>query len=69
MLTTSYADSARVKSLVMQNIKFSACENTMAKIQKKTGTLPVLTDGVGKVKAGVARIVELQESGYSYLRP
>ena len=69
ILTKNYADSARVKSLALQDIKFSACENTMAKIKKKTGNLPILTEGVTTVTAGVARIVELQEEGYSYIRP
>jgi len=69
ILTTKSKESARVKSLAMQNIKFSACGNTMAKIEKKTGKKPELTEGVGTVKAGVARIMALQEEGYSYLRP
>ena len=69
ILTTKSKESARVKSLAMQNIKFSACGNTMAKIEKKTGKKPELTEGVGTVKAGVARIMALQEQGYAYLRP
>jgi len=69
MLTkkSKYAD--RVKSLAVQDIKFSACMNTMNKIKAKKGHLPKLTEGVGTVKAGVARIIELQEQGYSYVRP
>jgi len=69
MLTkkSKYAD--RVKSLAMQDIKFSACMNTMNKVKAKTGHLPKLTEGVGSVKAGVSRIMELQEEGYSYVRP
>lgn len=59
----------RVKSLAVQNITFSACGNTMAKIAKKTGKMPELVEGVGQVKAGVARIIALQEDGYSYIRP
>ena len=59
----------RVKSLAMQNITFSACGNTMAAIEKKTGHKPKLVEGVGVVKGGVARIIALQEDGYSYIRP
>ena len=69
MLTTKSKQAIRVKSLALQNITFSACENTMAIIEKKTGKKPALTEGVTKVKAGVARIKELQEQGYSYIRP
>jgi len=69
LLTKKNKQAGRVKSLATQNITFSACSNTMKKIQKKTGKKPVLTDGVKTVNAGVARIIELQEQGYSYVRP
>lgn len=69
VLTSKYADNARIKSLSMQEIVFSACENTIQNIEKKTGKKPILTEGVTTVKAGVARIIELQEEGYSYIRP
>ena len=69
LLMTNYKDSSRVKSLAMQDITFSACSNTINGIIKKTGKEPILTDGVLKVNAGVARIIELQEKGYSYIRP
>lgn len=59
----------RVKSLALQNITFSACGNTMDNVTKKTGKTPTLIEGVGKVQAGVARIMALQEDGYSYIRP
>jgi len=69
MLTAKSDFSKRVQSLAIQDIKFSACMNTMNKMKKKLGHLPKLTEGVGTVKAGVARIMELQEEGYSYVRP
>ena len=69
MMTKKSKFADRVKSLTVQDITFSACQNTMNKVQKKTGILPVLTEGVGTVNAGVARILELQEEGYAYIRP
>lgn len=69
ILTVKNKNTTRVKSLAAQNITFSACGNTMAKVEKKTGKKPKLTEGVGKVEAGVARIMELQEKGYAYIRP
>ncbi len=69
LLTVKSEESARVKSLAMQNITFSACGNTMKKVAEKTGKEPQLTEGVKVVSAGVIRIMELQESGYSYVRP
>jgi len=69
MLTAKNKNADRVKSLAMQDIKFSACMNTMNKVKKKKGKMPKLAEGVGTVQAGVARIIELQEQGYSYIRP
>ncbi len=50
-----------VMSLALQDITFNACDNTMNHMKKKTGILPILSKEVGTVKAGVARIMELQE--------
>lgn len=69
VLTKKSKQAERIKSLATQNIIFSACNNTMTKIEKKTGKKPQLIEGVGVVPAGVARIVELQMQGYSYVRP
>lgn len=69
MLTTKSKSLERITSLAQQEISFSACGNTMATIERKTGTVPKLIKGVEKVPAGVARIMELQEQGYSYIRP
>ncbi|NOX43776.1 MAG: hypothetical protein GXP19_08620 [Gammaproteobacteria bacterium] len=69
IMTKKSKVAERVKSLALQNITFSACGNTMAKMEKKTGKKPQLTEGVGVVKSGAQRILELQEQGYAYLRP
>ena len=37
--------------------------------QSAKGKMPKLAEGVGQVPAGVARILELQEQGYAYIRP
>lgn len=69
MMTEKSEFASRVKSLALQDITFSACANTMARVKEKTGHLPVLSEGVVSVTAGVARIMELQEQGYAYIRP
>lgn len=69
MITKNSPFRERVESLVSQNIRFSACANTMAAIERKTGKKPVLADGVIVVPAGVVRIVELEQEGYAYIRP
>ena len=69
-LMTKASDNAkRVESLAMQNINFSACMNTMKKVEKKTGKKPMLSEGVNTTPSGIARIVELQGEGYAYVRP
>lgn len=69
MMTAKSKDAERVSSLAMQGIRFSACHNTMLKIKKKTGHMPKLAKGVKVVPGGVIRIIELEEKGYSYVRP
>lgn len=69
MLVGGAKQSQRVSSLAKQDIVFSACGNTMKKVAKKEGKAVVLVEGVGVVTAGVLRIMELQEQGYSYVRP
>lgn len=69
LLTKASKQAKRVESLAVQDIVFTACGNTIDAISKKTGKKPELLTDVGVVKAGVARIMELQEQGYSYVRP
>ena len=69
LMTSKSKQADRVTSLAMQEITFSACSNTMNKLKKKTGKMPVLLEGVQSVNAGVARIMELQQQGYAYIRP
>lgn len=69
ILTKASKEATRVESLAMQNITFSACGNTMKKVEKKSGKKPVLVEGVRVVPAGVARIMEAQAEGYAYIRP
>ena len=69
ILTPKSAEAARVKSMALQDVRFSACAHTMDKIERKTGKRPELTEGVEIVPAGVGRIMELQEQGYAYAAP
>ena len=76
MLTMGSPEAERIKSLALLSentlgggTKFSACAATMAGIAKRTGKEPELLEGVNKVSPGaVARIMELQEQGCSYIR-
>ena len=50
-------------------VTLSACQNTIYKIEQKTGKKPNLLPAVQVVSGGLVRIVELQEQGYAYLLP
>ncbi|MGD2117980.1 MAG: DsrE family protein [Chromatiales bacterium] len=69
LLTRQSSQKDRVASLALQNMNFSACGNTIKKVAQKTGKMPELIAGVNVVPAGVVRIMELQEQGWSYIRP
>jgi intracellular sulfur oxidation DsrE/DsrF family protein len=50
-------------------IQFSACNNTKEGMEKKEGhPISVLSEAV-VVPSGVVRVMELQEKGWSYIRP
>ena len=53
----------------MPNVAFTACGNTMSNMKKKTGKDVVLMSKIKVVPAGVTRIMDLQEKGWSYLKP
>ena len=63
----------RIKSLkdsaFPSKIQFSACGNTKEGMEKKEGhPITVLSEAV-VVPSGVVRLMELQEKGWSYVRP
>src|SRR5258708_33270626 len=50
-------------------IQFSACNNTKEGMEKKEGhPIAVMSEAI-VVPSGVVRLMELQEKGWSYLRP
>ncbi|GJL81452.1 MAG: hypothetical protein DHS20C01_10860 [marine bacterium B5-7] len=69
IMTPQSPESSRIPDLALQEITFSACGNTMKKVAAKSGKDVVLVEGVRVVPAGVLRIMELQEQGYTYIRP
>ena len=62
---------ARVKSMgeSMPNLAFAACENTRKRMQKAEGKEIPLVSQAKLVPSGVIRLMELQEKGWSYIRP
>ncbi|MGH7003939.1 MAG: hypothetical protein ACREIP_08330 [Alphaproteobacteria bacterium] len=56
-------------SLEHPDLTFSACENTRAGMSKREGKEIGLIKEAKSVPSGVIRLIELQEQGWSYLRP
>ncbi len=50
-------------------IQFSACNNTKEAMEKKEGRPLELLPGTTVVPLGMVRLMELQEQGWSYVRP
>ena len=61
----------RVASIAnsMPYVRFTACGNTQITMAKSEGRAINLVPAAKVVKAGVVRIMELQEKGWSYVRP
>jgi intracellular sulfur oxidation DsrE/DsrF family protein len=51
------------------SITFSACNNTKQAMEKREGHPITIISQAGLVPAGVVRIMELEEQGWSYVRP
>ncbi len=63
------ADRIKTMSMEMENLSFAACGNTHKAMMKKAGGDVPLMDEATVVPSGVVRLMELQEDGYSYVRP
>lgn len=70
-------DTSQVKDRLKQldalafpsELKFSACNNTKEAMEKKEGHPISIVPQASLVPSGVVRISELQEDGWSYLKP
>ncbi|MES2031598.1 MAG: DsrE family protein [Pseudomonadota bacterium] len=63
----------RIKQIVdasfPSNIKFSACGNTKEGMEKREGKAISVVSEASVVPSGAVRLIELQEAGWSYLKP
>ena len=66
--TSPVAD--RIKRLKeMGKVQFSACNNTKQNMEKTEGHAISIVPEATMVPTGVVRLMELQEQGWSYVRP
>lgn len=59
----------RVSRMKEQNVAFSACGNTKTAMEKRESQPVEIVPEAVIVPAGVVRLMELQEQGWSYVRP
>lgn len=57
-----------LKAMYPGNIRFVVCELTKAGMERSEGRPITLIDDVDILPSGPARVIELQEAGWSYLR-
>jgi hypothetical protein len=58
-----------LKQVAAGKIQFSACNNTKQNMEKAEGhAIPIVAEAT-VVPSGVVRLMELQEQGWSYVRP
>ena len=68
-LTDKSSHKQRIESLMLQNVVFTACGNTLDTVEAKEGKRPTLINDVKIAQAGIARIMERQDEGWNYLSP
>lgn len=62
-------DRISAMALEHEEMTFSACGNTIAAMEKKSGEPVTLMSEARVVPSGVVRLMELQGEGYAYIRP
>jgi hypothetical protein len=68
--TSPVADRIKhLKEMVAGKIQFSACNNTKQGMEKTEGHAISILPEATIVPSGVVRLMELQEQGWSYVRP
>ena len=62
-------NKGRISGLVDNGVRFAACGNTMKKMTSQLGHAPKLNSQATVVPAGVVRIIELVDQGYTLIKP
>jgi len=69
LLFVDNVNKERIQSLNAEGVRFAACSNTIKKMNKKLGHDPELNPNATKVAAGVVRIIDLTDEGYTLVKP
>ncbi|WP_456373226.1 DsrE family protein [Thiolapillus sp.] len=69
LLLADNSNVSRIDGLSSQGVRFSACSNTIKAFSKKLGKEPELNPHSTRVSAGVVRIMDLVDQGYTLIKP
>jgi intracellular sulfur oxidation DsrE/DsrF family protein len=67
--TSPVKERIRLLREKLPNVVFSACDNTRRRMEKDEGRKITFITEATVVPSGVVRLMELQEQGWSYIRP
>jgi len=62
-------NKGRISGLTDNGVRFAACGNTMKKMTSQLGQPPKMNSQATVVPAGVVRIIELVDQGYTLIKP
>lgn len=69
LLQKDNANTGRIQSLVNSGVRFSACSNTVKNFSRLLGHDIALNSNAVRVSAGVVRIIDLTDKGYTLIKP
>ena len=69
LLFAENVNSGRINGLTGSGVRFAGCGNTLKKMTELLGEEPELHANSTQVSAGVVRIVELVDQGYTLVKP
>lgn len=69
LLMDGNSNASRIDGLSDNGVRFAACKNTISAFTKTLGHEPKLLPQATPVSAGVVRIIDLTEKGYTLVKP
>lgn len=69
LLLKDNSNTARIDGLATNGVRFAACNNTLTAFTKLLGDTPELHNNADHVSAGVVRIMDLVDDGYTLVKP
>jgi intracellular sulfur oxidation DsrE/DsrF family protein len=69
LLFKDNVNTGRIQGLTSSGVKFAACKNTITGMTKQLGHAPELNSNAVPVSAGVVRIIELENQGFTLIKP